>query len=642
MKRTLLLFVSLFAGQTWAYDFKCGDLYYNITSDRTVEVTYQDYSYENDYSDLTAVNVPETVTYSNKVYTVTSIGAEAFIFSYNLESVTLPNTIKSIGGRAFGIDAGFTCDGRKLKSINIPNSVTTIGNGAFCGNDVMTSFTIPNSVVSIGEGAFIGCDNLEYNEYDNAYYLGNDDNPYLWLIMAKSTDIASCEINNKCRYIYDDAFLFCTNLVSITIPNSVISIGSGAFSACRNLVSINIPNSVVNIDGWAFNGCYSLKSLTIPDSVTNISTFWECENLTSVSIPNSIVSISGNFSGCNNLQYNEYNNAYYVGNSDNPYYALIKTKSTDITSCEISSQCKVICDDCEFNACKNLKYNEYDNAYYLGTADNPYFVLIKAKSTDITSCEINSQCQFIGSSAFSNCKTLTYISIPNSVKAIGSYAFGEAGLKSIIIPNSVVSIGGGAFIGCERLDSIVIPQNVKYVGGCLFSAWGGSGNPKRKVIYCETDSFPINWSLSWNYLYTEKQDKTHFVVWGHKSNNSNPSEDIQNGNNNETNNNAENQETETQPTNPVDKVAQIIDGIINHIHAIITDDEEVAANEVNIYAYGNTIIVENTTDEIFVYNAMGRLVCRDEIYRVRAELPIKDTGVYIVKTGNIVKRVVVN
>ena len=337
------------------------------------------------------------------------------------------------------------------------------------------------------------------------------------------------------------------------------------------------------------------------------------------------------------MQYNEYDNAYYLGNSDNPYFALIKTKSTDITSCEISSQCKVIYDDCEFNACKNLKYNEYDNAYYLGTADNPYFVLIKAKSTDITSCEINSQCQVIGYCAFSNCKTLTYISIPNSVKAIGSYAFSEAGLKSIIIPNSVVSIGERAFIGCKRLDSMVIPQNVKYVGGCLLSARGGD-NPKRK-IYCETESFPISWSPDWNYIECEPP----YVVWGYKSENGNQSKDNQDENdNNGTNNNTENQETETQPTNPVDKVAQIIDGIINHIHAIITDDEEVAANEVNIYAYGNTIIVENTTDEIFVYNAMGRLVCRDEIHRVRAELPIKDTGVYIVKTGNIVKRVIVN
>ena len=640
MKRGFtLLFAIMLVGQAWAYDFQSGDLYYNITSNSTVEVTYQEYSglgYCGDnYSDLIAVNVPESVTYSNKVYRVTSIDAGTFSGCDKLESVTLPNTIKNIGAYAFDGWAG-----SKLKSINIPNSVTTIGKGAFRNNDVMTSLTIPNSVISIGEGAFLGCDNLEYNEYDNAYYLGNEDNPYLWLIMAKTTDITSCEINNKCQYIYDEAFQYCDNLVSITIPHSVKSIGYSAFSSCKNLVSINIPNSVVNIGSYAFCDCYSLKSITIPDSVTNLTgTFWGCKNLTSVNIPNTVVSISNSaFDACYNLQYNEYDNAYYLGNSDNPYYALIKPKSRDITSCEISSQCKVICDDSEFNACKNLKYNEYDNAYYLGTADNPYFVLIKAKSTDITSCEINSQCQFIGSGAFINCKTLTSISIPNSVRTIGRSAFFEAGVKSIVIPNSVVSIGGGALSDCEWLDSIVIPKNVKYVGDCLLGAC--RYNAKRKIIYCETESFPITWSPDWNYSEYDPP----YVVWGYKSRNGNQSEDNQGQNNNNESNNTENQgnEPNSKPLTPEDVIAQTINNIMGIIHAVITDDDEMAVNEVNIYAHHNTIVVENATDEILVYNAMGVLVGRDAINRIRAEITINDTGVYIVKTGNVVKRVMVN
>ena len=69
---------------------------------------------------------------------------------------------------------------------------------------------------------------------------------------------------------------------------------------------------------------------------------------------------------------------------------------------------------------------------------------------------------------------------------------------------------------------------------------------------------------------------------------------------------------------------------------------ESAANTVNIYAYGNQIVVENATDEIRVYDAMGRLVGRDVACRVRATITVKNTGVYIVKTGDVVKRVVVN
>jgi hypothetical protein len=68
---------------------------------------------------------------------------------------------------------------------------------------------------------------------------------------------------------------------------------------------------------------------------------------------------------------------------------------------------------------------------------------------------------------------------------------------------------------------------------------------------------------------------------------------------------------------------------------------ESAADKLLVYAHGNTIVVENATDEIRVYNAMGALVGRDAINRVRTEIPVNGTGVYIVKTGGTVKRVVV-
>ena len=71
----------------------------------------------------------------------------------------------------------------------------------------------------------------------------------------------------------------------------------------------------------------------------------------------------------------------------------------------------------------------------------------------------------------------------------------------------------------------------------------------------------------------------------------------------------------------------------------VTDN---AATAINIYTHNRTIIIENATDEISVYDAMGKLVCRDVACRVRAEITVNTTGVYIVKTGNVVKRVMVN
>ena len=68
---------------------------------------------------------------------------------------------------------------------------------------------------------------------------------------------------------------------------------------------------------------------------------------------------------------------------------------------------------------------------------------------------------------------------------------------------------------------------------------------------------------------------------------------------------------------------------------------ESVANSVNVYTLGNTIVVENATDEIRVYDAMGRIVSRD-VARNVCTITVNTTGVYIVRVGNVAKRVVVN
>ena len=70
-----------------------------------------------------------------------------------MTSITIPNSVTSIGDYAFGI-----CEG--LTSITIPNSVTSIGKGAFNTCSGLTSVTIPNSVTSIGDYAFFACTGL--------------------------------------------------------------------------------------------------------------------------------------------------------------------------------------------------------------------------------------------------------------------------------------------------------------------------------------------------------------------------------------------------------------------------------------------------------------------------------------------------
>ena len=136
-----------------------------------------------------------------------------------------------------------------LTSITIPNSVTSIGWHTFLGCKGLTSVTIPNSVTSIGCNVFADCSSM-----------------------------ASVNIPNSVTNIKYGAFANCKGLTSINIPNSVISIEERAFVNCENLISCEIPNSVTNLEDDAFEGCDSLSFLSIPKSVLNID--WDA--LTSI------------------------------------------------------------------------------------------------------------------------------------------------------------------------------------------------------------------------------------------------------------------------------------------------------------------------------------------------------------------------
>ena len=278
---------------------------------------------------------------------VTTIGEEAFSNCTELKgSLTLSNSLKTIGDRAF-----YMCNNLN-GSLTIPNTVTTIGISAFenCigfnGN-----LTIPNSVTTIGESTFRNCQGftgdltipssittIEANTFSGCYgFNGKLTIPNTVTTIGFSA-FDNCRgfkgdltIPNSVTTIGEWAFWRCTGFNgNLTLSNSVTTIGRWAFDGCTGFTgNLILPNSITTIENSAFIGCSGFNGhLTLPNSITTIgeTVFEGCSGFTgNLTLPNSITTIKGGaFRGCTGFTGNltlpkslevVYNNSFYECNN---------------------------------------------------------------------------------------------------------------------------------------------------------------------------------------------------------------------------------------------------------------------------------------------------------------------------------------
>jgi hypothetical protein len=430
---------------------------------------------------------------------ITKIGQYAYYNCTNLTSIDITNTVTYISNFAFG-----KC--RKISSLFIPSSVTTIQYYPFydCGGDVTVDANNPNYSSANGllfdktKSTLMHCPALKTGIYTiPSSVLTVADNAF-----NNCTELDSIIIPSSVKTIMTYAFKLCTGLSGIIIPTSVTAINFGAFEECTGITSITIPSSITSIPASGFYHCCRLKTLNFASSVTSIGeyTFAFCDSLLTLNLPSNLKTIGRySFTGCSGL-----------------------------TSISIPSTVTSIGEDAFVDCSGLITVNPSNTAY--SSLDG---VLFNKAGTSLIHFPISIEGNYVipstvismVSSAFTNCRKLTSITIPATVtsmgfwnfigcsgdilvnpanpnfisidgvlfnkgvtklwhcptskkgsytapstnKEIGDQAFYKCdSLKSIILPPSVTSFGFAAFMDCSELSSFTFPVSLNFVNGNAF------------------------------------------------------------------------------------------------------------------------------------------------------------------------------
>ena len=471
----------------------------NDNGSSTNEVTINSISYVVDNSTLTAevksvdnslrsVNIPESINYNGIDYRVTSLAKKSFKGRDDLTYLFIPSSITSIGEEAF-MDCGsnievniesleawceiafedkhscplssakaFKINDVEVKSLTIPNSVTSIPYFAFYQCRSITSLTIPSSVTSIGSSAFEDC-----------------------------TGLGSVSLSKGLISIGGSAFEGCISLPAITIPSTVTTILINAFQGCSNLNDIiSMVQKPFAIKESVFS-TYSTAILTVPygtkiayettEGWKNFSKIvdgleFTSDNITYVITSTSTVAVKSVSNSLKSVIIPE-----SVSNNGTTYRVTALTEKSfegrhDIISLSIPSSITSIGEDAFMDCGSNIEVyitslEAWCEVKFGNQQSSP---LSNAKTLFIDGkvvkdLVIPNGITSIPHYSFYQCKSITSLNIPNSVTSVGSSAFEDCvGLTSVILSRGLTKIGGSTFEGCTGLTSITIPYTVTEIG----------------------------------------------------------------------------------------------------------------------------------------------------------------------------------
>ena len=363
-----------------------GSIQYRLIPKGVAEIIASDVRFDEE------ISIPAAIEYEGITYQVTSIADNAFKQS-RLKSINLPNTITSIGEYAF-----YNCS--RLVSVTFSNGLTSLGSHAFQNCSELVSVTLPEGLTSLEDYAFSHCYKLE----------------------------------------------------SVILPNSLISIGNHAFYRCKLLTSVNIPPQVTDIGACAFTECELLTSLELPDHLTMLKdgTFYGCSKLASLNIPSSLNTIAAEV---------------FCGTKITSFVMPRNLKSIERTS---------------FRGCINLAsvyipdMATWCNLYFGNDLfANPLYYAehLYLGETEIKKLVIPSGIPYIGNRAFCHFKGLQSAFISNDVTGIGEQSFEGCGnMDSVVIGKNVTTIARRAFAACGNLkDVYCLAEKVPSIDNSAFA-----------------------------------------------------------------------------------------------------------------------------------------------------------------------------